>query len=187
MKVNNQLPVITSFFSEDGKYRYWLKVELDPNLEPSLCAFMLNPSVAGSISPNGQVRSDNTVTRMYRRAQRKGYGRLYVLNLFALVSTDPKALYDSADPVGPDNDRYIDQILSKNPAIVVAWGRHGRFLERDSACHKQIYAHHITPHCLGLTEEDFPFHPSRRAYSIPFQPYRGRFAQPSDELVMPQP
>jgi hypothetical protein len=49
--------MITALFSNDAKYRYWLKAELEPNLTPSLCAFMLNPSVAESMT-HGVVRPE---------------------------------------------------------------------------------------------------------------------------------
>jgi hypothetical protein len=165
--------MISACFSDDAKYRWWLKAELEPNLYPSLCAFMLNPSVAGSVT-HGVVRSDPTVTRLIRRA-RNLYGRVWVVNLFALISTDPKNLYTSAAPVGTPNDEHIDRILALKPDVLVAWGPNGQFLGRDLKCLNRIYKHGITPLCLGLTKDGFPKHPLHIAYAVPFTKYEGRY------------
>ena len=55
---------------------------------------MLNPSTADETS------NDPTVGRCQRRAVQMGYGGLYVGNIFAWRSTDPKGLLDTDDPVG---------------------------------------------------------------------------------------
>ena len=167
--------MISALFSDDAKYRHWLKAELDNTSPYTLTAFMLNPSVAGSIS-HGVVRSNPTVTRMCRRAH-PTYGRLYVVNLFGLVSTYPKHLYAAADPVGPNNDDHIRNILSQSSDVVVAWGPNGKFLGRDYKCLNMIYDAGRIPLCLGLTQDGFPKHPLHIAYAVPFQPYRGRFAR----------
>ncbi len=169
--------LITPTFSPDEKYRYKLHVALEntviEKVEKSLCAFMLNPSKAGSVV-NGKRILDPTVTRMSKRAQRLRYSSLYVLNLFAIISPYPEILYNSANPVGPENDAYIEEILSLNPDVVVAWGLNGKFLDRDLKCLQMIYKHNITPLCLGLTQDGFPRHPLPIAYSESFRKYEGK-------------
>ena len=168
---------ITPKFSRDGKYRYTLHVALEDTVikkvEKSLCAFMLNPSKAGS-EVNGKRILDPTVTRMSKRARRLEYSSLYVLNLFAIISPDPKILYESTNPVGAENDAYIEEILALKPDVVVAWGTHGKFLGRDLECLQMIYKHNITPLCLGLTQGGFPRHPLPIAYSENFRKYEGK-------------
>jgi hypothetical protein len=168
--------MITALFSDDAKYRWWLKAELDNASPYTLTAFMLNPSVAGSVS-HGVVRSDPTVTRMCKRAHPL-YGRLYVINLFGLISTYPKHLYAAADPVGRDNDAHIHNILNESSDVVVAWGPNGAFLGRDLTCLNMIYNSGRIPLCLGLTQDGFPKHPLHIAYAVPFVKYTGRFARP---------
>jgi len=172
---------VTPQFSPDGKYRYTLHVAFDNTVIKSpakaLCAFMLNPSKAGSVV-KGKMILDPTVTRMKNRARCSGYSGLYVLNLFAIVSTYPELLYNSSNPVGSENDAHIEEILTLNPDVVVAWGTHRKFMERDSKCLNMIDAHDITPLCLGLTQGGFARHPLPIAYSESFRKYEGRFCKP---------
>lgn len=167
--------MMTAVFSEDAKYRWCLQYELS-NHKESLCAFMLNPSIAGSIS-HGIVRSDPTVTRMIERAKLYQYGRLFVLNLFGLISTSPAILKEHVNPVGTENDKYINSVLDANPDVVVAWGPKGKLLGRDSRCLQFIYQHNITPTCFGLTKDGFPKHPLYLPYDTGFIKYTGRYSQ----------
>ena len=91
---------VGALFSPDRVYRYRLWRRWKPE-EPALVYVMLNPSTADEID------SDATVTRCIERARRMGYGGIEVVNLFALRSTDPTALYRHEAPVGPENDQHI--------------------------------------------------------------------------------
>ena len=62
---------------------------------------MLNPSRAD------EERNDATIRRCIGFAGDWDFGILEVVNLFALMSTDPAALLKAKDPVGPDNDAAI--------------------------------------------------------------------------------
>lgn len=72
--------------SEDRRLRYWLEVEIPSGDEPAAtCAFlMLNPSAADESS------TDQTVRRCVGFAERGGYGRLVIVNLFASRSPNPQ-------------------------------------------------------------------------------------------------
>jgi hypothetical protein len=77
-----------------------------------------------------------------------------VLNLFAFRSTNPTALLGADDPVGPENDATIADVLSGAELVVCAWGafanggRSAEVLELVAA-----------PHCLGVTKDGSPRHP----------------------------
>jgi len=105
-------------FSPCRRYRYRLWRTWDDSKE-KCCFIMLNPSTAD------EATNDPTVERCERRARAWGYGGLIVVNLFAMRSTDPKALYAEADPVGPKNMVAIQQAAIDSAIVVAAWGTHG--------------------------------------------------------------
>jgi len=116
---------------------------------------MLNPSTA-----DDKVL-DPTVRRCLGFAMRWGYGRMEILNLFSLRSTDPAALYSCPEPIGWRNDVAITRACERVGRLVVAaWGSHGRHLSRGETvvnivtkvCRKDL-------HCLKITSGGFPGHP----------------------------
>ena len=76
-------------FSACNRYRYRLWRIWDESRKP-LVMVMLNPSMANA------DQNDPTVERCQRRALKMGFGGLRVVNIFALVSTDPAALYQGS-------------------------------------------------------------------------------------------
>jgi hypothetical protein len=124
------------------------------------CAFiMLNPSVATD------VILDPTVTRCIGYAKDWGYGSLEVGNLFALRSTDPRALYKHPDPVGPGNDEALLRIHDRAKMVVVAWGNHGA-LNKRSRDVLQLLGPRGPLHYLWLTKSGEPGHPLYMAATL---------------------
>jgi hypothetical protein len=78
-------------------------------------------------------------------------------NLFALVSTDPEQLYAEADPVGPENDRYILQAVRKTDLVVAAWGAIGSLKNRCARVLELLATVDVV--CLGTTKQGYPCHP----------------------------
>ena len=91
-------------FSPCGRYRWWLGRIWQPR-GPRLLFVGLNPSRADA------QRDDPTLRRLQTFARDWGYGGLEVVNLFARISASPAVLRRSADPVGPENDRWLEQRL----------------------------------------------------------------------------
>jgi hypothetical protein len=150
-------------YSPCGRYRYSLWRAWDPARRTILWV-MLNPSTADHLGNN-----DPTIERCERRSVALGFGRMEVVNLFALRSPYPKALRREAAPVGPDNDRHIVEAAAGADLIVCAWGTLGAFAARSAEV-KALLARH-TLHCLGLTFSGEPAHPLYLPYSrtpIPF-------------------
>lgn len=151
-------------FSPCGTYRYHLWRSW--SAKPPVVFLMLNPSTADA------ERNDPTVERCERRARAMGAGGLIVVNIFALRSTDPKALYRAVDPVGPDNDQSIvDGCTMERPrAVICAWGRHGSLNGRGAAVLALLRTHGVAPMCLGLNADGTPKHPLYLRYSAkPFK------------------
>jgi len=116
------------------------------------CAFiMLNPSTAD------EFQDDPTIRRCIGFARREGCGGLVIGNIFAFRAADPADMKAAPDPVGPENDRHLIQIMveTDGPAVA-AWGAHGAFLDR--AAHVRRLTD-VPLLCLGLTKAGAPRHP----------------------------
>ena len=139
-------------FDPMRRYRYTLVRIWDPTL-PRLCCCMLNPSTADI------DQDDPTVARCGRFARSWGCGSLEVVNIFALRATDPRKLYDAADPVGPANDAAILAAARRADMFLAAWGNHGALLARGEQVLSRLLQRDIAPHCLAITKQGQPKHP----------------------------
>jgi hypothetical protein len=111
----------------------------------------LNPSIAD------EVKLDNTLRRIRAFSAAAGFNSFYMMNLFALVATDPKVMKAHPAPVGPENDEHIVRALKKVTTVFVAWGTHGKHLNRDGQVFDLLCDHQV--HCLAVTREGCPQHP----------------------------
>lgn len=151
------------YASIDGPYRYWLGRDWwqrgvgQQNVGPDLLTFvMLNPSTA-----DGTV-DDNTIRRCIRFAQREGCTRLHVMNLYALIATDPDELLTHPDPVGIGNDALLRDAAGQHTRYrtVVAWGANKMVTpERIAVLTDASTAAGTTLWCLGTTKSGAPRHP----------------------------
>jgi hypothetical protein len=139
-------------YSPCKRYRYDLaRIFFDGDVNRQVSFVMLNPSTAT------ECVSDPTVRRCEGYARRWGFGTLVVLNIFALRSTDPKALYRTPDPVGQDNDIAIRKHAEKSQLVVCAWGVHGVHMGRGAEVMKILAPY--KPHYLKLNSDGMPAHP----------------------------
>jgi hypothetical protein len=150
-------------YSPCGHYRYNLWREWDAGAGAILW-IMLNPSRADHLGNN-----DPTIERCERRSVAWGFQRMEVVNLFALSSPYPKALFQAEDPVGPLNDVGIAERADQAAMILCAWGAHGALLDRSSAV-KTLLADRPL-HCLGMTRAGEPAHPLYLPYDRTPAPY----------------
>jgi hypothetical protein len=105
--------------SEDRVYRYQL-VRSTGHPNQALVNFVgLNPSTADESS------DDPTVRRLIGFARRHAFGFLILTNLYAFRVTDPRALKFAADPIGPENFRYLAAAARYSHRIVPCWGALG--------------------------------------------------------------
>ncbi len=110
--------------SDDGQYRYLLTRTWQPDVVKATFV-MLNPSTADASV------DDPTIRRCIGFARSWGMGGIAVLNLYALRSTDPEALWSHPDPVGPENDEWLRTAGEDSPwhgkgPLIAAWGAHAR-------------------------------------------------------------
>lgn len=133
-----------------GCYRYSLWREWDVNA-PRVVFVLLNPSTADG------THDDPTIRRCIHFARSWRYGSLEVVNLFAYRATDPTVLRSVADPVGPENDRFVVAAHHRARTTVAAWGNHGTLLNRDQSM-LRLLSEDRRVYCLGLTKAGQPRH-----------------------------
>ena len=146
----------TARFSPNFLYRYTLSWIWDSD-RPMLVAWMLNPSTA-----THEVL-DPTVAGLVKRAQLWGHGGVEVINLFAFRATDPKDMKAAADPVGPVNDdmtlAVLMAALDLDATVICAWGKHGRFRNREAEVLAMAKERDVPLHVLKLNCDGTPAHP----------------------------
>lgn len=133
-----------------GRYRYALCREWIDR-RPTIAFIMLNPSTADA------SRDDPTIRRCIRFARDWGFGKIAVGNLYALRSPHPDHLATAADPVGPENDRWLREIIGRASTVVVAWGACP--VARARAVDVLEMLSHRPLYCLGTTRDGHPRHP----------------------------
>jgi hypothetical protein len=148
-------------FSPCGEYRYalWRRLSMG---ERAVAFVGLNPSTADA------TMDDPTIRRCVGFARAWGFDWLYMLNLHAFRSTDPRVLATEIDPVGPGNWEALQRLTQKADLVVAAWGAndlHGAAVE---------YARRLAAlprtHCLGRTKGGSPKHPLYLAAATPLVP-----------------
>ena len=165
--------VSSATFSPCRKYRYDLRRRWDRG--PLMACIGLNPSTAS------EHDDDPTIRRVAGFAKREGCGGIVMLNLFALRSTDPKALLDGRrvrdDAVGPDNNHAIqaalvDVAVFTGGVVVAAWGNtHARLTTERVRVVRQLIGEWPVM-CFGTTKDGAPKHPLRLASDTPLVPWR---------------
>lgn len=149
--------------SENKEYRYWLERSWQDFGGDFLNFVMLNPSTA-----DDKV-DDHTIRKCMGFAERWGYVGFHVVNLFALRSTDPNALYGHPDPIGPENNSFIEASAMSGPLTIVAWGNHGNLRGRDREV-LRILAGKCEVKALGFNKNGTPKHPLMVSYDTPLVP-----------------
>lgn len=137
-------------FDKTGAYRYRLWRVWNESA-PRVGFIMLNPSTADD------TLDDPTIRRCIGFARAWGYGAVEVVNLFAYRATRSADLRGMADPIGRENDRYLQRLEQNVQQIIVAWGNLGAWQNRDQAVIRRFSQRHL--HCLGTTLSGSPRHP----------------------------
>ena len=145
--------------SQDKLYRYTLTRIWNPRSGQRLMGFiMLNPSTSDSND------DDPTIDLCMLTALKYDFDGIYVVNLFAWISPDSGVLPDAPDPVGPDNDEAILEMLVRTSDVrVAAWGFHrtGRVADliADRIVKVERLIRPVLLWALGLSKDGHPNHP----------------------------
>jgi len=142
-------------FSPCRLYRYFLKIVWDSG-KPRQVFIGLNPSTADENS------DDPTVRRWLGFAKDWGMGGVVILNAYAFRSTDWTRLRYPAtveDPVGPDNDFWIEQVIAPTgPRPIACWGQNASKI-RDGKRGEYLVNKFGPFDCLGQNADGSPCHP----------------------------
>lgn len=127
----------------------------------------VNPSTA-----DAQV-DDNTVSRWIDYTKRWAFDEFVVGNVFAYRSTDVKVLRTVPDPVGPENDRHLREIIASAELVVPCWGRLNK-LNKPLQCRLSQVREILREHpgeirVFGLTKCLQPIHPLMQRGDVELQ------------------
>lgn len=152
----------SAVISEDGMYRYELTRQW--GLGPTVLWVLLNPSTA-----DADV-DDPTIRRCISFSRDWGFAGLTVINVFALRSTDPKALKGHPDPFGPLCARVGCGRIDQADMVVAAWGAHP-MVPKQNWITNYCQATGKALRCLGTTKSGAPKHPLYVAGTQPLVVY----------------
>ncbi len=161
-------PGAATIYGPGDCYRSVLTRELNAGDKLVMC-IGLNPSTADA------TENDPTITRIVGFAIREGAKRLVMCNLFALRSTDPKALYSHPHPEGDmvNLNAIADQAVEAD-VVICAWGTHGAHRDRSAGVMESLrWLVGDRLFCLGQTAEGFPKHPLYLPAAAPLVAFRG--------------
>ena len=140
-------------FSECGNYRYVLSRKWDERCQSAVC-IGLNPSTANAET------DDPTIRDLTRILQNLGYGGLFMMNLFAFISSDPDDLRRVPDPV-KENDIWLHKISLLCNDVIFCWGN---FKQAEYRA-KKIIPMFPGAKCFGKNKNGSPFHPLALMYA----------------------
>jgi len=159
---------MSAYFSDCGNYRYRLSRTLAGSDGP-LLLIGLNPSTADA------THNDPTIRRCMGFARTWGHRELVVANLFSFRATKPKDLKAATTPIGPETNALLLREAQRASRILVAWGMHGGFMQRDQAVLELLSDFPL--YCLGKTKAGFPRHPLYIRADAQPMPYSAKCAK----------
>lgn len=145
-------------------FRYRLERDLGRD-GPTVAILGVNPSTADA------TINDQTIRKDMGFGANLGWGRIIKGNKFAFRATDVKALRSARDPIGPENDVHLEQILRDADLHIAAWGPlsklppHLRGRWRKVAAIADRVGCRLM--CWGTAQDGHPRHPLMLAYATP--------------------
>ena len=153
--------------SKSKEYRWSLSFKISKS-KKEIIFIGLNPSLSDS------NYIDNTTKKIIKICKNYNYGKLKIINLFALISRTPDKLLIHKKPVGYLNNRFINKNLkywseNNNCDLWMGWGNNGTFFKRSQKISKKIMNFYTTkknnfvnplgPLFIKKTKKENPIHP----------------------------
>tara|TARA_Y100001970_G_C14069954_1_gene768887 strand:+ start:386 stop:922 length:537 start_codon:yes stop_codon:yes gene_type:complete len=155
------------FLSKNKKYRWSLSYKISKS-KKEIIFIGLNPSLSDSLYV------DNTTQKIIKICRNYDYGKVNILNLFALISSNPSKIFIHKKPVGYLNDQFICKNLeywskNNNCHLWLGWGNKGTFLNRNIKVSRIIikfysfkkdnFGNPLGPLFIKKTIKNHPIHP----------------------------
>lgn len=160
---------MSAIFSACGLYRYRLERTALPR--GIVYAYL---GVNGATADG--VKNDHTVTKWHGFTLLNKGSRMIVGNPFAYCATDVRMLAAAIDPVGPDNDMHLAQIIADADVLVPCWGPRAKVPQRLRYRYDEVEAMLVASgkpmKCFGLSKSGDPLHPLMLAYDTPLTDWR---------------
>ena len=153
--------------SECRLYRWILEFKISNN-QKEIIFIGLNPSLSDN------KFTDNTTKKIIKISSFHKYGKLRIINLFALISKNPAILKTHKDPIGFYNNQFIKSSLrywseNINCDLWLGWGNKGKLFSRSEkvlkilAMYKKLkqkrFSDSYEPLVIKKTKYDYPIHP----------------------------
>lgn len=138
-------------FSPCRAYRYALERLWGEPPYPTFIGF--NPSTA-----DAKV-DDPTIRRLIGFASDWGYGGFTIVNLYAYISANPKAVHTAEEPIGPNNYPHLDRAINLGGPVIAIWGAQGKADGRDRRVIDLADRRGIPLLCMGHNKDGSPRHP----------------------------
>lgn len=155
--MNNLFDKNGAEFSECRKYRYSLW-RLWDETKPKVMFIGLNPSTAN------ESENDPTIRSVIRISKNNGFGGVYMMNCFPVISTDPGILLDfwqSGEPCIQYQDfinrRKLEEVSKMCKVVVFAWGNFEIVIRINR--HKELSKMFPYAKALQLNKNGSPKHP----------------------------
>lgn len=139
-----------AMFNEDRTHRICLWRIWDES-KPLVMFIGLNPSTANETKP------DNTITRLAGKngfAHKFGFGGMYMMNLFSIVSSKPEVLL-SGNSLVEGYDDELKRIAAKCDKVIFCWGGFSEAKKRQ----QQVIEMFPDAFCFGHNGDGTPKHP----------------------------
>ena len=153
--------------SKSKEYRWSLSFKISKS-KKEIIFIGLNPSLSDS------NYIDNTTKKIIKICKNYNYGKLKIINLFALISKTPDKLLIHKKPIGYLNNKFINKNLkywseNKNCDLWLGWGNNGTFYKRNQKISKKImnfysikkdnFVKPLGPLFIKKTKNKNPIHP----------------------------
>ncbi len=161
---------MSAIISPCGLFRYRLERTTGITSTRTVAGIMVNPSTADATA------NDHTIRKWIGFSETIGAAKFIIGNKFAYRSKDVTDLQRAVDPIGPDNDKHIEQILRDADLHIVAWGTLGKLPPNLRYRWREVKA--IADkvgcplYCWGTAKDGHPKHPLTLGYDTPLIPWQ---------------